>query len=75
MATEEDRALRMDHSLTAILMLLVQDMHQRAEKPKVKARSPESLLFLAGFRQAEITRLTNMPKATLSRHLKAEGLT
>ena len=63
-----------EKALLAILMFLVRSRPINDDSNDDPAETPEALLGIAGFRNAEIVKITGTPKSTVSYRLKAAGL-
>ena len=65
---------RIDASTRAILMLMAQEAKAADPRSKAQQQSPEAVLYLSGFSQAEIGRLLNKTRQSVGDRLKAEGV-
>lgn len=66
---------RIDSLLTALVMFQVQATLEPDGRSRKDPLSVEGVLYQAGFAQAEIVKLVNKSKQTVSAKLKSEGLT
>ena len=75
MADMVDSAKFQERALLALLMLQVRSAQlQSPDADQAGSSSIEAMLFVAGFTNAEIVKITGTPKSTVTRRLKNAGL-